>query len=131
MPCSMRMLDRVVASAVSQVVEGNRIVGTRTRTNQVREPERLLHDLLRGSHSRIGDDVDIVGREQVEVPDQVLPLNRPWEAVRGGGWRREEEQKKEKRAQQRERGVPHFQSLGWVGLGWVQCKVQSEMKRVC
>ena len=109
------MLNRVIASAVAQILEGD------PSSHQIGEHERLLHDLLIvvvGIGSAI-DDVDIFAREEVEVPDQLLRLNRRQIGTRqaeilgdvggGGRRRREEEENEEERARDGYRVVPHFQ----------------------
>lgn len=92
---------------MSQVVEGN-------PTQHIGKSERLLDDPggVVGwwqSEVGIGKDVDIAGREEVEVSNQIVCLDR----------RRREEQRKEEEEEERARrgggggggggGVPHFQ----------------------
>lgn len=68
----MRVLNGVISSAMSQVVDGNLFVFA----GEVRESKRLLDDLvvlvIGGSYIGIIEDVDIVWREEVEVSDKVF-----------------------------------------------------------
>jgi hypothetical protein len=79
----MRVLNRVIASAMSQIIDGNSF----TFTGEVWESERLLDDLLiviGGSNIGIGNDVDIVRREEVEALNKVL--RHLIVEGSGGGW---------------------------------------------
>jgi hypothetical protein len=79
----MRVLNRVIASAMSQIIDGNSF----TFTGEVWESERLLDDLLiviGGSKIGIGNDVDIVRREEVEALNKVL--RHLIVEGSGGGW---------------------------------------------
>lgn len=106
----MRVLKRVIASAVSQVIEGDSFAFA----GEVWEPKRLLDDLvilICGYHIGIGEDVDIVRREEVEVSYKVLDRFAMVEGRGGGWWWGPQEEEKHKRGPQRrggDREVPHF-----------------------
>lgn len=93
----MGMLDGVIASIVTQILNGNLGISA----HYVGEPEALLHDLIWGlirGRRWIGsanNDVEIEVREQIEVSHELLRLQPQAKIVAAGGswsWRREQEE---------------------------------------
>jgi hypothetical protein len=110
----MRVLNRVIASTMSQIIDGNSF----TFAGEVWESERFLDDLLiviGGSNIGIGNDVDIVRREEVEALNKFL-RHVIVEGSGGGWWWRvkEEHNRKQKGAPKRRRHdceMRHFLSV--------------------